>query len=564
MSTITESITKLRGSFGRGFNWVLFLQDNITGSWVQTVTVAILTLFTVYYTMGQFTKLPVSTAIVLVLWLVGVLMVIVGALGHRYTVVSRWLKENLLSSVSNTMLTLLVALVLVAAFNGIWQWGVVNATFNSTRTAPEFQPDHGATWGVIWGAGKLLMTGPLEPALSWRVWLSLGFILVMWVVSYVASRPALKERLRLVKMVSNVLWLLSPIILYIFLAGVPDTAYALNTALIGAAIILAAYLLLWWQKVVNFSVPGLVETAVAWPLLYTIWWAIGQSGVFSPINTDKWGGLLLTMIIAALVIVLSLPVGMILALGRRSDVYGIPNWIIWPTAIGATIWGFTTTPQMLEVARNGLETVIAFWPVLILVVAYFIQRTFQGNIVAAASTTFIELIRSVPLITLLFMGIVMAPFFFKEGVSIDKVWPVVVGYTFFSSAYMAETIRGGLQAISKGQYEAADALGFNTLQKMRFMKRLQTLRLVILPQAVRIVIPPIVGQFIGAFKSSSLVSIVGLFDFMGITRSILANPNWQGLRLELYVFLAVVYFLGSFMMSSYSRKLETQLGVRER
>jgi len=120
---------------------------------------------------------------------------------------------------------------------------------------------------------------------------------------------------------------------------------------------------------------------------------------------------------------------------------------------------------------------------------------------------------------------------------------------------MAETIRGGLQAIPNGQYEASDALGFNTLQKMRF---------IILPQALRIVIPAIVGQFIGAYKSSSLVSIVGLFDFLGINRVISSNPQWLGLRVELYVFMALVYFLGSFIMSSYSRRLEVQLGVGER
>ena len=116
-------------------------------------------------------------------------------------------------------------------------------------------------------------------------------------------------------------------------------------------------------------------------------------------------------------------------------------------------------------------------------------------------------------------------------------------------------VRGGLQAIPKGQYEAADALALNGLQKMRF---------IIMPQALRIVIPPIVGQFIGAFKSSSLVSIVGLIDLLGIQKSILANAQWQGLRLELYVFLGLVYFIGSFVMSSYSRRLETRLGVGER
>jgi general L-amino acid transport system permease protein len=198
---------------------------------------------------------------------------------------------------------------------------------------------------------------------------------------------------------------------------------------------------------------------------------------------------------------------------------------------------------------------MAFWPFLILGVAYLLQNYFKGNMVSGASTAFIELIRSVPLITLLFMGIVMAPFFFEEGISIAKPWPVIVGYTLFSSAYMAETIRGGLQAIPHGQYEAADSLGFNAMQKMRF---------IILPQALRIVIPPIVGQFIGAFKSSSLVSVVGLFDLLGIQKAILANSQWQGLRVELYAFMAVLYFAGSFLMSSYSRRLETQLGVGER
>jgi len=294
---------------------------------------------------------------------------------------------------------------------------------------------------------------------------------------------------------------------------------------------------------------------VVWPLSSTVWWAIGKNEYFPPINVDLWGGMMLTLIIASAVIVLSLPLGVLLALGRRSQVYGIPNWIIWPVAIGATIWGFTTTPQLLADARNTVEQLIAFWPVLIPAVAYFIQKTFHGNIVAAASTAFIELIRSVPLITLLFMGIVMAPFFFTTGVTPAKPWPVIVGYTLFSSAYMAETIRGGLQAIPKGQYEAADALGLNALQKMRF---------VIMPQALRIVIPPIVGLFIGAYKSSSLVSIVGLFDLLGIQRAILANPQWLGLRIELYLFMGIVYFLGSSIMSAYSRRLEVQLGLGER
>jgi general L-amino acid transport system permease protein len=556
MTTLTESINQLRGSFGRGFNRQIFLEDNLTGSWYQTVWVALLALITAFYAAGQYAKLPLSTVIVLLAWLIGILVVAVGALSHRHTPVSRWLRNNLLSSVSNTLLTLLVALLIVAGLYGFLQWGVIRASFDPVNTAPNVRPENGAAWGVLWAARKLLLTGQLAPALSWRVWLALGFIVAMWAVTYVTGRPSLRSRLAVVRRGSNVLWLLSPLILYIFLAGVAKGDYKSNIVLIGAVVLVVAFLLLWWQKVINFTLPGLVVTLLAWPLLYTIWWGIGQSESFSPINVDTWGGLMLTLVIAASVIVLSIPLGMLLALGRRSQVYGIPAWIIWPVAVAATIYGFTTTPGLLETSRNTIEKLLAFWPVLILAVAYLIQRMFHGNIVAGASITFIELIRSVPLITLLFMGITMAPFFLQPGATPPaKPWPVIIGYTLFSSAYMAETIRGGLQAIPRGQYEAADALGFNTLQKMRF---------IVMPQALRIVIPPIVGQFIGTFKGSSLVSIVGLFDFMGITRSILANLDWLGLRLELYVFLGVVYFLGSFVMSSYSRRLETRLGVGER
>lgn len=552
---MTEFLTQIRGSVGRRFNWQIFVQDNITGSWFQTVWVLFLTIFTTFYTIGKFKQLPVITIIILSAWIIGALMVVIGELGSKHTKLSRWLKENLLSSISNTVLTLIIALVIVSALNGIWQWAFVNANFNPEQTAPEFRSEDGATWGVISGASKLLMTGLMPPELSWRVWLALGFILVMWALTLISGRPNLKEKLSKARFVINVFWLLSPAILYIFLAGVPTKGYNIGLALTGEIIVLGIYLLFWWQKVVQFNWGGFISTVIAWPLLYTIWWAIGMSGVLAPINVDKWGGLMLTLIIASSVIVMSLPLAMALALGRRSEVYGIPNWIVWPVAIGATLWGLTTTPNLLATSRNFVEQLLAFWPLLILGTAYMLQRFFKGNVVAGASTIFIEFVRSVPLITLLFMGIVMAPFFLAPGTHTAKPWPVIVGFTLFASAYMAEVIRGGLQAIPKGQFEAADSLGFNALQKMRF---------IILPQAMRIVIPPIVGEFIGAFKSSSLVSIVGLFDFVGITKSIAANEIWVGLRTELYVFMAIIYFLGSFIMSSYSRRLEVRLGLGER
>jgi hypothetical protein len=292
MTTLTESISQLRGSLGRGFNWQIFLEDNITGSWLQTIWVLLLAIVTAFVAAGQFAKLPVSTIVVLIAWFVGILLVAVGALSYRHTPLSRWLKNNLLSSVSNTILTLLVVLAIVAAINGVWQWGVVNATFDSVNTAPEFQPDNGATWGVIWAARKLLMTGQLAPAVTWRLWLAIGWIAVLWALSYVTGRPSLKARLRQLRVVTNVLWVLYPLFLYIFLAGVPKADYNVSAVLIGAVLLTAVYLLLWWQKVINFSYPTLIATLVAWPVFYTIWWGIGQSEVFSPINVDTWGGLM--------------------------------------------------------------------------------------------------------------------------------------------------------------------------------------------------------------------------------------------------------------------------------
>jgi general L-amino acid transport system permease protein len=552
---MTEFISQLQGSVGKRFNWRLFVQDNITGSWLQVLWILFLTIMTTVYTLGQLRELPVTTIIVLAVWVIGILMLVIGEFGGKHTKISRWLKNNLISSISNTLLTLIIILVIVGAINGAWQWAFVNANFNANETAVEYRNPDGATWGVIIGARKLLMTGLMPPDLSWRVWIALGFIVGMWALTFLTGRPKLKEKLKQVRSIVNALWLFSPVILYIFLAGVPNKVYNIGLMLTGVIVVLGVYLLFWWQKVIKFNWRSFISTALGWPILYTIWWVIGVSGVMPPINIDQWGGLLLTLIIASSVIVLSMPLGMALALGRRSEVYGIPDWIVWPIAIGATLWGFTTTPNLLATSRNTVEALMSFWPLLILGAAYMLQRFFKGNVVAGASVTFIEFVRSVPLITLLFMGIVMAPFFFDQGTRIAKPWPVIVGYTLFSAAYMAEVIRGGLQAIPKGQFEAADSLGFNALQKMRF---------IILPQALRIVIPPIVGQFIGAFKSSSLVSIVGLFDLVGITKTIISNPAWLGLRTELYVFLALIYFFGSFIMSSYSRRLEVRLGLGER
>ncbi|HID52498.1 MAG TPA: amino acid ABC transporter permease [Anaerolineae bacterium] len=559
MTAKTESFTqRLNESVTKRFNWQYFLQDNITGAWWLTLWVIVLALATAVYTGRQLSENPVSTIVVLIGWVVAMILVAIDGLHIWHSNVGSWLRRNLLSSVSNALISLLLLLIVIAGIISAWEWAVVNATFDPALTEPQYRTPDGATWGVIIGARDLLMVGRFPRESIGRVWIAALFFITLGGISLITKKIGLWDRNKIVRGILSVFWFISPFIVYILLAGVSAEGPFLNLQilLLGELVILATFALLVWQKVIKFSWLSLIGWAVIWPLAYVIWRAIGKSELFPPINVNLWGGLMLTLIIATAVILLSFPIGMVLALGRRSEVRGIPWWIIWPVTIIITLWGLSTsTTQILASARNTFEQIIAFWPLLLIVVAYILQRTFKGNVIAFASTAFIEFIRGVPLITLLFMAIIMAPFFMPEGLTLENIWAVILGYALFSAAYMAELIRGGLQALPRGQYDAADAIGLNTLQKMRF---------IILPQALRIVIPGIVGQFIGSFKSSSLVSIVGLFELLGIVRVIVANPQWLGLRKELYVFVGIIYFSGSFIMSWYSRRLEARLGVGQR
>ena len=231
-------------------------------------------------------------------------------------------------------------------------------------------------------------------------------------------------------------------------------------------------------------------------------WAVGipiiiillRGNIFglSYVENARWGGLQLTLLLSFVGFVFSYPLGIALALGRRSQLPFL-RWIC---------------------------------------------------------TGYIELIRGVPLISLLFMSSVMFPFLLPEGITVDKLLRAQVAMIMFISAYMAEVVRGGLAAINKGQYEAADALALNTWQKMRF---------IILPQSLKIVIPPTVNTMMGMFKDTSLVAIIGLFDLLLTTKTALTDSNWQGFSVEAYLFVALIYFIFCFTMSKYSRNLEKEL-----
>jgi hypothetical protein len=246
MTTLSKPIVERRGSYARHFNWNYFLQDNLTGSKALTIWVVFIALVTVLVAVLQLNSAPLRSTILIALWAIGILSVAVGELFTLHNPVSRWLKENLLSSISNTLVTLLLMLLVAQVVGGLWQWGVVNASFDPALTAPQFRNPDGATWGVLWGARKLLLTGALSPVHTWRVLLAAGMVAVLWAFSYTVSRPSLKAPL-LLQRISITLWLLAPFAAYIFLAGLRYSEPFMNvrTLLSGTAVTLAVMALLW-------------------------------------------------------------------------------------------------------------------------------------------------------------------------------------------------------------------------------------------------------------------------------------------------------------------------------
>lgn len=381
-----------------------------------------------------------------------------------------WLRQNLFGSWPSSLATIVLgaALLWVAAL--IAEWLLSDAR-----------------WGVITGNLRLLMIGTYPFEEAWRIWLSLLVLSAVVGLTAAAYRgPAIRTLANGLAAVQLLLAVLSLISDLLVIAG----ALALNA------------LALW-------LVFGLgLRRAVPRTLLVVGWLvAIGGGflllrGIGGPlpvISTNVWGGLLLTFLLAIAGIVLSFPIGVLLALGRRSDMRGV---------------------RLL-------------------------------------STIYIEVIRGVPLVTILFMAAVMLPLFLPGELRIEQVFRAMVGITLFSAAYVAENVRGGLQAIPSGQVEAAHAIGLNSIQTNLY---------IVLPQALRSVIPANVGLFISLLKDTTLVAIAGtgLLELYGIGQSILAQPEWLGARLEVYVFISAVFFVLSYLMSQASYRLEEAMGVGTR
>ena len=338
-----------------------------------------------------------------------------------------WLRRNLFSSVTNTLLTLLVLALLWLVVPPFFEWAITHATI--AGDSKDACTGDGACWTFIKLRLHTFFWGHYPDEELWRLVLAAGLLVAF-------AAPVMRDRIR-----HRGIYVLLLLTLFPLLAGI---------LLVG-------------------GVAGL-------PF----------------VDTSLWGGLMLDVIISFVTVAGALPLGILLALGRRSQ---------------------------LPVMR------------------YF-------------SIGFIELWRGVPLLTVLFMSAVMVPLFLPYGVSIDRLIRAMVAFTLFNAAYMAETVRGGLQGVPIEQEEAAYSVGLKWWQVQVF---------VTLPQALRIVVPGIVNNIVDLFKDTSLVTIIGLVDLLGAVNQSLKDPAWLGLAKEGYVFTAFVFFVCCFGMSSYSRRFERRL-----
>jgi general L-amino acid transport system permease protein len=380
-----------------------------------------------------------------------------------------WLRANLFSGPINSLITILLAIGMGWLVLTIGEWAVTEAR-----------------WSVVSNNLRLFLIGQYPADQAWRIWLALAVISVLGGLSagvYGQATRALAITLSACQIMLALLMLASP------LGVVPAAALGLNAILVWVALAI--------------GLRGLVPRRlllIGWLLSMPISFLLISGFAGTPlesVSTNVWGGLLLTVLIAVVGILVSFPMGVLLALGRRSELPAL-RWL---------------------------------------------------------STGYIEVIRGVPLVTILFLADIILPLFLPGEWRLDRVARAIGGVTLFSAAYVAENVRGGLQAIPTGQVEASHALGLSGLQTNLY---------IVLPQALRSVIPANVGLFISLLKDTTLVTIIGLLELLGISRAILAQPESFGAQMEVYVFIAVVFFVLCYAMSQASYRLERQLGVGTR
>jgi general L-amino acid transport system permease protein len=383
-----------------------------------------------------------------------------------------WLRKNLFNTWYNAILTIVTAVVLFFLLRALLEWVFVNADWRPITRSPLLYLVGQYPRNELWRVGLSLWMVSFLFGLGWGVWRGLfrSFALALAVVLSAGvflpppdDAPALLFRLS---------WLINPLLVFF-------------------GFFVASRLQLKGRHVLI----GWLISFILMPLLLR---GIEESSFLPSVETSLWGGLLVTLILAIGGLLLAFPIGILLALGRRSSL----------------------------------------------------------SVVHYSSVIVIEAVRGVPLITILFMTSIIVALFLPPELRIDRLVRAMAGMTIFAAAYIAENVRGGLQAIESGQIEAAKAIGLSNIQITVLIE---------LPQAIRAVIPSLVGQFISLFKDTTLAVIVGITELLAIGRAVIqSDPEFIQLQAEVFVFIAAVFFVLSSVMSYSSRKLEVRLGVGER
>ncbi|WP_230531566.1 amino acid ABC transporter permease [Microvirga roseola] len=408
-----------------------------------------------------------------------------------------WARENLFSGPFNTLLTLVVLYLLYVSIPPLVEFLFIDAVWTGTgREACRAETagrEVGACWAFIWDKINYFTYGSYPADERWRVdtffvLLAIGVVWLLWLRAPRRDLGAI-----------YFFWLF-PVASYIVLTGGNAdfgagfwTGFLIFGALLIGLFTLIAALLKTSIRPALLIGGGIVAVIGITLALVDFDWGLQN------VPTSLWGGILVTLLVATVGIVFSLPFGVLLALGRRSKL----------------------------------------------------------PIVRMASVIFIEFVRGVPLITVLIMANTMLPLFLPGDITVDRLLRPLIGTAFFASAYMAEVVRGGLQAIPKGQYEGAMSLGLSYPQMMVF---------IVLPQALRIVIPGIVNTFIGLFKDTSLVAIVGIFDLIKTIEASRIDPEWAAPTISYtgYAFAAFFYFIFCWSMSRYSLGVERRLAAGQK
>jgi general L-amino acid transport system permease protein len=418
-----------------------------------------------------------------------------------------WFRANLFNSPLNTFLTLLCLWLIYRGLASFIDWAIIDAVFDakSRRECLDKSPT-GACWAGVKANWGRLIYGPYPVEERWRIDLSF-IVLVLWMAPLWIPRVTGK-----LGIAATLIGGYPFFAAYLFLGGVKSLVFTILFSLgvvSGLAVLGHVVLCLTTNRSLTSNLTRILGISEEDDRRRTRILALLATSAFlliifcqqylhlAEVKTDRWGGLFLTLVISGIAITTALPSGIILALGRRSKM----------------------------------------------------------PLIRIVCVCYIELIRSVPLITILFMAKTMFPLFMPQHIVVDELVRAIVAVCMFAAAYMAEIVRGGLQAIPKGQYEAASAMGLNYWQTMIF---------IIMPQALKAMIPNIVSNFIGLFKDTTLVAIIGLKDLMLQVDAAGKDRDWLGLFREPYFVAASIYFIFCYAMSKYSLRLEDRLSAGHR